>query len=181
MTVEERNDDIERDEFDVDVVAGQRRGAHRAAAPTWVAALPWMLGVLFVIAAIVTMLTLSGIGRHAPAASPTTTPTATPTTAAPPPPPEVDLGASLVVLTGTSSSRIDNRVADTLTEAGWIVVGTGSNEDRELATSLIIYKDPTLEPTAQALKAQLGANADLALDPTLSEDIRLVIGGDFPQ
>jgi hypothetical protein len=181
MTVEERNDDVERDEFDVDVVAGQRRGAHRAAAPTWVAALPWVLWVLFVITAVVTMLTLSGIGRSAPVTSPTATPTATPTSSAPPPPPEVDMGAALVVLTGTSSSRIDNRVADSLTEAGWIVVGTGSNEDRELATSLIVYKDPSLEPTAQALKAQLGANADLALDPGLSEDLRLVIGDDFPQ
>lgn len=181
MASEQPTGTIERDEFDVDVIAGQRRGAHRAAATPLMAVLPWILGVIFLVAVVVTFVTMSGLaggGASTPTATPTPTPTATPTptpTAAP----EVDKGVALLVLTGTRSSSVDNRVADKLVENGWIVKDTGSNDDRGLAQTLIVYKDEALAPTAQALAGELGVTPAFALDPNLDEDVRIVIGADY--
>lgn len=171
-----------RDEFDVDVVPGQRRGAHRAAAPPLLAMLPWLLVGLFVVACIVTLITfVGGLGRPdaAPTKSATATATAsaTPTTEAPPPAPEIDKGVRLLVLNGTRTVRT-SQVERRLTSDGWIVERASNNSDRNVAVTLVVYRTPDLAPTAEALVAFLGAGTAVQ-DPNLGEDMRVIIGKDY--
>lgn len=170
-----------RDEFDVDVVPGQRRGAHRSAPPAILAALPWVLVGLFVVACIVALITVV-TPQPDVAASPTVTaqPTASAaaTTATEDPAADVDMGVRLLVLNGTRRTANLTAAKTKLTKAGWIVADTGRNDDRDVATTTVIYKSDSLKPTADALAAFLG-NGAVALDPNLPEDMRVVIGENF--
>ncbi|MFV0460894.1 MAG: LytR C-terminal domain-containing protein [Actinomycetales bacterium] len=166
------------DEFDVDVVPGQRRGAHRAAPPAALAALPWVLVGVFVVACIVALMTFAGGVGSEPATTVTVTSTptesATPTTVAP----DVDRGVLLLVLNGTRSSSKLSDARKQLTDGGWIVDKTGNNEDRRMEQTLVVYKDESLQPTAQELVDFLGGG-EIAEDPSLPEDMRVVIGANY--
>lgn len=169
-----------RDEFDVDVVPGQRRGAHRSAPPPVLAAVPWVLVGLFALACIVALITVVNPADDNPVAAPTgrpaatQTPTETPTEAAP----EIDKGVRLLVLNGTRSNFNLTAARRKLVDDGWIVADTGRNEDRDLEDSLIVYRTESLRPTADALATFLGP-ATVAYDPGLPEEMRVVIGDNF--
>lgn len=168
-----------RDEFDVDVVPGQRRGAHRAATPTLFAVLPWLLVGLFVVACLVTLISFIGTGssQPTPTARPTkTTPTAAATTEAPAPP-EIDKGVRLLVLNGSRNVRTSS-VTKKLTDDGWIVADSGNNDERNIETSFVVYRSADLKDTAQALVDFVGGGT-ISEDASLPEDMRLVVGKSF--
>lgn len=174
-------EDYPLDEFDVDVVPGQRRGAHRVATPPLFAAVPWILGGLFVVALIVVLITFSGTWRDSGQAA--TTPTAKPKPAATKSAPAkaapvVDKGVRLLVLNGTTRYRLDRDAKGRLVDAGWIVMDTGRNDSRDVQTTFVVYKDPTLKPTAEALVQFLGGGT-VQPDPNLPEDMRVVLGSNY--
>lgn len=170
-----------RDEFDVDVVPGQRRGAHRAATPPVLAMLPWLLVAVFVIACLVTLVTfVGGVGQPVATTSPTTSATATAsptTTVAPPPEPNIDQGVRLVIYNGTRTVRA-SAVETKLVKGGWIVDRTRNNSTRSVQNTVVAYKSPDLRETADALVAFLGAGITVE-DPSMEEDMRILIGKDY--
>ncbi len=191
--VDDEKHSYPRDEFDVDVVPGQRRGAHRVATAPLVAALPWILAGLFALAVIVTIVTAySGFGStaeapivasHSASSKPTATASATGTaTASASPtatvPPDVDKGVQLLVLNGTYTNSLTRKATKKLRDDGWIVTDTANNDDRRVAETFVVYKDPTLKDTADALATFLGGGTT-NLDTTLPEDMRVVLGQNF--
>lgn len=176
--------DYSRDEFDVDVVPGQRRGAHRVASPPLVAALPWIFIGLFLLACVVVLATMyGGLGaQRAAAPTATTSPSATasPTAAATEAAagPEIDKGVQLLVLNGTRTSSLTDKASRRLRDDGWIVANSGSNSDRQVATTFVVYKDESLKDTAQALVDFLGGGG-IQHDPALPEDMRVVLGKNY--
>ncbi len=168
-----------RDEFDVDVVPGQRRGAHRTAPPPLLAAMPWVLVGLFALACIVALFTVINPSDNVaakPTPRPTTTASATPTPTETVP--EVDKGVRLLLLNGTRRSSNLTSARTKLVDDGWIVADTGRNEDRDVETTLVVYRTESLRPTADALAAFLGSGT-VSFDPNLPEEMRVVIGENY--
>ena len=176
----DKNTPPERDEFDVDVVPGQRRGAHRTQSPPAVVAILAALAALLVVALIVTVIGMTGLGTPDPdevAASASTS--EPPAQTAEPIQPAIDQGASITVLNGTRLRNISTRVKLELENDGWIVNRTGNNEDRSLTSSVVQYSDPELAQTAQALVDALGGGVIQQVskdDLRENEDLRVIIG-----
>ena len=171
----------ERDEFDVDVVPGQRRGSHRTQSPPAVVAVLAALVALLAVALIVTVVAMTGVGTPDPddvvvAPSPTEE---LPLQTAEPIQPEVDKGASITVLNGTRVRNLGTRVKTELENDGWIVNRTGNNDDRALGATVVQYSDPELAQTAQALVDLLDGGTTQQVpedDLRASEDLVVLLG-----
>lgn len=170
-----------RDEFDVDLVPGQRRGAHRTQSPPIVVALLAVFVVLLIASLIISIVAIIGLpgARREAAPPPSVTTTAqTPLQTAEPIQPEIDKGASLTVLNGTRVSGVTRRVRDELKQDGWIVDRTANNSDRSMPTTVVQYADPSLEQTANALKDKLrgGVIQQVPPDDLEGADLRVIVG-----
>lgn len=169
-----------RDEFDVDLVPGQRRGAHRTQSSPVVVALVAVFGILLIASLIISVVAVVGLpgGKREVAPPPTTTTEAAPLQASEPIQPDIDKGASLTVLNGTRVSGVTRRVRDELRKDGWIVDKSANNDDRSMPTTVVQYADPTLEQTANALKDKLGGGVLQKVPPSALDgaDLRVIVG-----
>lgn len=180
----DRSTPSERDEFDVDVVPGQRRGAHRTQSPPALVAVLAASVALVVLALIVTVVAMTGMGTPDPedvvvAPSP---PRELPLQTAEPIQPEIDKGSSLTVLNGTRVRNLSTRVKGELENDGWIVNRTGNNEDRSLSATVVQYSDPELAQTAQALVDLLDGGTIQRVpedDLRASEDLLVLLGRSY--
>lgn len=180
----DRHTPPERDEFDVDVVPGQRRGAHRTQSPPALVAVLAALVALLVVALIVTVVAMTGVGTPDPddvAVAPPPT-EELPLQTAEPIQPEVDKGASITVLNGTRVRNLGTRVQTELENDGWIVNRTGNNDDRTLGATVVQYSDPELAQTAQSLVDLLDGGTTQQVpedDLRASEDLVVLLGRSY--
>ena len=123
----------------------------------------------------------------AAASVPPSTPPPPPSTTAPPPP-VVDQAASAVVLNGgVNVPGVARGAADRLVTAGWTGIDpeqtANAPEFPNAPTTSVLYADPALQATAEALVAALGAGVaqqgDLAPYGGTTQMV-VVLGADFP-
>lgn len=182
-----------RDRFD-DLPADLRRvGAHRGPARKgrgWVA-FAWaalatgllVLGGLFALNRFVGVdIGLPFLQAAEPTVGgPTAVPTATAAPANPADPAVVARNITVIVLNGTATADLENKVGDALAAASWKVDSRAAASTTDIAQTTVYYSDPANEDVARGVLAALGVGRITLVAPETFPGAALtaVVGSDY--
>ncbi len=174
----------------------ERRGAHRPRSRGAMAALPWALAVVAVLALTFAATQIFGgsgdagsskaaagqtpkSSAPAKSAEPEPSQMAPKTTAAPKPAvPKIDKTKAFKVLNATKTTGLAGKVGTKLKAAGWKVSGTGNFTGSAIATT-VFYGTESLSATAAGLVKDLGDQGTATQSTKYGTGITVVVGSDY--
>ncbi len=176
----------------------ERRGAHRPKSRGAMAAIPWVLAAVAVLALTFAASQIFGGSPKkdppvaATGATSSTTPTADsspdpsaaespqPTKKPDPPAPKADRTKPIKVLNGTTTSGLAGRVGDVLKKADWKISSVGNYTGAKVSTT-IFYGTDSLSASAEAIVSDLGDQGQALKSTKYGSGLTLIVGSDYQE